>query len=372
VSKLPEDIKELAEIIWDECREGNALLDSRGVPNYIKAVGLARTFLNIAKEVGIEDPLHDVDWKAIIDCSLEYGELINEVKRYLYTAFSPEAPAKVYERASEIDLKDYLRMELSRIEHDMDYLQSLSPEELQEQGMTEEDRKKLIDDLTRERAEILQKLRELERPKPARRVARRPVRKAEKPRYINLLYYMYFKPKPKPSRPPEKPAERPVERPPEEAPVKTPEKPVERPPEKVTEKPPERPAEKPSEEAPVKPPVAQPSVPIGTEPEDMVKKLIRQYWTNNMYLFEQELAKAGYKLVAHMLEFPGRVGVGRLGKYYAYIASPRIPRPSEIIELSEDHVVFRTEDNIWRQYIIDPETKTYIARTFTIIRIQGA
>jgi predicted nucleic acid-binding Zn-ribbon protein len=181
---------ELARLIWDECREGSVIRDSTGRPSYILALNLARVFLSKAYEAGFDDPLSEIDWRAIIDCGLEYSEMIAEYERWLRdnVGRTKSIDQIVY---SEIDM---LRLDIESLKNAIKSLESLSSGELAEMGLTEEDRQRQLDELRSNLAKLEAELKRLEEKRMRRMRARVVVRAPERERTRKLIEYAVGKP----------------------------------------------------------------------------------------------------------------------------------------------------------------------------------
>jgi DNA-binding transcriptional ArsR family regulator len=163
-----EEEVELANLIWEMCQEGSAILDARGKPSYILALNLARTLLRKAYEVGFDDPLSEIDWRAVIDCDLEYSEILSEFERWLrdYVGRTKSLDEVVYSQA------DILRLNIEAIRHAISQLESLTPDELMEMGLTEEERQRQLEELRLDLAKLEGELKRLEEQKLRRWRAR--------------------------------------------------------------------------------------------------------------------------------------------------------------------------------------------------------
>jgi hypothetical protein len=163
-----EEEVELANLIWEMCQEGSAILDARGKPSYILALNLARTLLRKAYEVGFDDPLSEIDWRAIIDCDLEYSEILSEYERWLrdYVGRTKSLDEVVYSQA------DTLRLDIEALRYVISQLESLSPEELAEMGLTEEERQRQLEELRLNLAKLERELKRLEEQRLRRQRAR--------------------------------------------------------------------------------------------------------------------------------------------------------------------------------------------------------
>jgi hypothetical protein len=167
---------ELAKLIWDECREGSVIRDSTGRPSYILALSLARALLRRAYDAGIDDPLSEIDWRAIIDCSLEYSEMITEYERWLRDNVGR---TKSIDQIVYSDM-DMLRLDIESLKDAIKNLESLSSQELAEMGLTEEDRQRQLDELRSNLAKLEAELKRLEAKKMRRKRARVAVRAPER------------------------------------------------------------------------------------------------------------------------------------------------------------------------------------------------
>ena len=163
-----EEEVELANLIWEMCQEGSAILDARGKPSYILALNLARTLLRKAYEVGFDDPLSEIDWRAVIDCDLEYSEILSEFERWLrdYVGRTKSLDEVVYSQA------DILRLNIEALRHAISQLESLTPDELREMGLTEEERQRQLEELRLDLAKLERELKRLEEQKLRRQRAR--------------------------------------------------------------------------------------------------------------------------------------------------------------------------------------------------------
>ncbi len=229
--RFTEEEVELANLIWEECRERELLLDSRGRPSYILALNLARHLLRKAYDIGLTDPLATIDWRAIIDCELEYGELLSEFERWLNDHFGRTRDM------SEISYSnlDMLRLDIEAVKDAIRRLEEASPDELREAGLSEEDRQRQLEELRSNLEKLEAELKRLEAKKMRIMRARRGVRAPEREKTKTLIEYAVKKPETRLGRfirrttlfeyyrPPEKPPEKPPE-------VKPPEKPPPPPP----------------------------------------------------------------------------------------------------------------------------------------------
>jgi len=111
------EVEELARLLWEAFRGRPITLDARGRPNYFAVRAFARRLLELAYEHGIEDPLHDIDWVAVLDPDISREENLRRLEDYLSSlARQRESPAdEVAEAISELErYLDYLRSELER------------------------------------------------------------------------------------------------------------------------------------------------------------------------------------------------------------------------------------------------------------------
>jgi len=181
---------ELAQLIWDECREGDVIKDSTGRPSYILALSLARVLLNKAYEVGIEDPLSVIDWRAMIDCSLEYSEMITEYERWLRDHVGR---TRSIDKIVHSDI-DMLRLDIESLKDAIRNLESLSSQELAEMGLTEEDRQRQLDELRSDLAKLEAELRRLELQKMRRMRARITVMAPEREKTKKIIEHAVKRP----------------------------------------------------------------------------------------------------------------------------------------------------------------------------------
>jgi hypothetical protein len=94
-------------------------------------------------------------------------------------------------------------------------------------------------------------------------------------------------------------------------------------------------------------------------------EIIKKYWTNALYLFEQELLKRGYSLEEHHMAYVSEFVVGKCNDRYNYVASHVPPEQWDIdvLHVYNECVAFRTTAPILRIYSLDPKTKKYVATT---------
>jgi DNA-binding transcriptional ArsR family regulator len=187
-----EEEVELANLIWEMCQEGSAILDARGRPSYILALNLARTLLRKAYEVGFDDPLSEIDWRAVIDCDLEYSEILSEFERWLrdYVGRTRSLDEVVYSQA------DILRLNIEALRHAISQLESLTPDELMEMGLTEEERQRQLEELRLDLAKLERELKRLEEQK-LRRWRARAVRAREREVTRKLIEFAVKQPETK-------------------------------------------------------------------------------------------------------------------------------------------------------------------------------
>ncbi len=181
---------ELARLIWDECKEYDLLQDSRGKPSYIRALNLAKTLLRKAYDIGLTDPISEIDWRAIIDCRLEYSELLSEFERWLRDNYgrTKSMDSIVY---SKIDV---LRQDIQLLKETMRALEEATPEELAELGMTEEDRARKLEELRLSIEKLEKELRRIEESKTRREKSMRAFKAPERERTRTLFEYAIQKP----------------------------------------------------------------------------------------------------------------------------------------------------------------------------------
>ena len=178
----PEDVEELARTLWERFQGKRVTLDRRGKPNYFVVMHLARRLLEICDEVGIEDPLHEIDFTAVLDPDLEPAENLR-----LFTSWVTSKYGRKAEVVDEVDRA------ITELEKEVKYLEG----ELER--APPEVRADIEEELRRVRTE-LERLRRVKRPterrvrppKPKPRVVRPP---PPKPHTIPT-------PPPKPPTPP--------------------------------------------------------------------------------------------------------------------------------------------------------------------------
>lgn len=188
--RYSEEVAELANLIWSECREDNLLLDSRGRPSYIIALNLADILLKKAYDVGFSDPLMEIDWRSIIDCSFEYPEMISEFERWLRdnVGKSKSLDEMVY---SDMDL---LRLNIQQIEGMIRDLEEATPEKLAELGMTEEDRQKQLEELRSDLEKLREELKKLEKQRMIKKRVRAVVEEPEREKTKKIIETIIRKP----------------------------------------------------------------------------------------------------------------------------------------------------------------------------------
>jgi chromosome segregation ATPase len=189
--RYSEEVIELANLIWGECRGDNLLLDSRGRPSYIIALNLADILLKKAYDVGFSDPLMEIDWRSIIDCSFEYPEMISEFERWLRDSVgkSKSLDEMVY---SDLDL---LRLNIQQLEGMIRELEEATPEKLAELGMTEEDRQKQLEELRSDLEKLQGELKKLEKQRMTKRRVRAVVREPEREKTKKIIETIVRRPK---------------------------------------------------------------------------------------------------------------------------------------------------------------------------------
>jgi ElaB/YqjD/DUF883 family membrane-anchored ribosome-binding protein len=188
--RVTDEVVELANLIWGECREGSLLQDSRGRPSYILALNLAKFLLEKAYEAGFDDPLSEIDWRAIVDCELEYSEMIGSYERWLrdHVGRTKSIDKIVY---SEIDV---LRLNIESLKDTIRSLESLSSTELAEMGLTEEERQRQLEELRSDLAKLEAELKRLERQKMLKRRVKVVARVPEREVTRKLIEYAVKRP----------------------------------------------------------------------------------------------------------------------------------------------------------------------------------
>jgi len=158
-----EDVGELASKLWGRFQGRRVTLDRRGKPNYFVVMHLARRLLEICEEVGIEDPLHEIDFTAVLDPDLEPAENLR-----LFTSWITSK----YGRKAEV--VDELDKAITELEKEVKYLE----EELRK--APPEVRADIEEEIRRARAE-LERLRRVKRPTERRVRPPKPKPKVTKP-----------------------------------------------------------------------------------------------------------------------------------------------------------------------------------------------
>jgi len=173
----PDEVEELARRLWDAFRGKAITRDRYGRPNYVTVRTLAWRLLETAEDAGVEDPLHEIDWIAILDPDLSPLENVR--------LFSTWVAQHVGKRVGVGDEVDKYATELER---QLSWL------------------KKQLEEAPPEAREgIQEEIRRVEEELESLRKTKRPERRKEKPPK---------KPAPKPPKPQPKPlkvAELPVE-----------------------------------------------------------------------------------------------------------------------------------------------------------------
>jgi len=116
--RVPEaEVEELARRIWETFRGRKITLDVAGRPNYFAVRALARRLLELAYSYGVEDPLHEIDWEAVLDPDVSREENLRLFEDYLASVGRKRvSPAEdVSEAITELErYLSYLREELER------------------------------------------------------------------------------------------------------------------------------------------------------------------------------------------------------------------------------------------------------------------
>ena len=116
--RVPEDIvEELSRRLWDSFRGRRITLDVRDRPNYFAVRAFARRLLELAYEYGVEDPIHEIDWVAVLDPDVSREENTRLFENYLTSMGRKKvSPAEeVDEAITELErYLAYLREELER------------------------------------------------------------------------------------------------------------------------------------------------------------------------------------------------------------------------------------------------------------------
>jgi hypothetical protein len=185
-----EEEVELANLIWNMCEEGSALRDAHGKPSYFLALNLARHLLRRAYELGFDDPLSEIDWRAIIDCDLEYSEVISEYERWLRDHVGR---AKSLDSIAYLKI-DELRLNIESLKYTISQLEALTPDELREMGLTEEERRRQLEELRSSLAKLEAELKRTEWQIMQRMRIRVPVKAPEREATRKLIGLAVKKP----------------------------------------------------------------------------------------------------------------------------------------------------------------------------------
>jgi hypothetical protein len=173
----------IADEIWEKCWEKQRkyfeeevdidrrlkriklILDIAGKPNYSTVVSLARDIVKLMDKYGVSFDAFSVEDD--VDCSLERSELIS----VLAVKWSGGRIVSLYDFVN--DVLDTLEYDIYSIESQIKDLERMTPEELREKGLTEEQRRELIEEL---KAELARARMEYDRVKRQMRVGvrRRP------------------------------------------------------------------------------------------------------------------------------------------------------------------------------------------------------
>jgi hypothetical protein len=159
----PEDVEELARTLWERFHGKKVTLDRRGKPNYFVVTHLARRLLEICDEVGVKDPLHEIDFTAVLDPDLEPVENLR-----LFTSWVTSKYGRKAEVVDEVDKA------ITELEKEVKYLE----EELRK--APPEARADIEEELRRVRTE-LERLRRVKRPTERRVRPPKPKPKVTKP-----------------------------------------------------------------------------------------------------------------------------------------------------------------------------------------------
>ena len=210
MSEVWDIANEIAESLYRYLYCKPVSKDRRGRCNPVVIWNFITQAVRLALDHGIEDPKHEIDWRAVIDPFISRGENLAKLDEYFATLGKEKLPL------DELDA-----VAASYIEMERDWIERVLAEE--EGRMTPEEREeflKRLEELKGERERLLGK---------AKRVAKREIsevvrrKRAEKPKartletYFRptLMKFINTLPEPKPERPPEKvPPPKPPEVPP--------------------------------------------------------------------------------------------------------------------------------------------------------------
>jgi len=169
-----DEIRAIAEALYDLlydkllCKPISK--DSRGRCNPIVLHHFFNQIARMAVELGVEDPIHEIDWEAVIDPNLTREENLRHIQQML-SAMATKRSASLEEM--EAEAAAYIDMEISYIEREL---------EEREKELTPEQREELLRRLRELRAEREEMLRRARRRAEAERPARVRKVRAEKPR----------------------------------------------------------------------------------------------------------------------------------------------------------------------------------------------
>ena len=123
------EIDELARTLWEEFQGKRVTLDREGRPCYVCVRNFAAQLLALARELGIQDPLKEVDWASIIDPSLSREENLERVAEEL-----GERTAALRGGAQDLErLRDELLRAISSLEAELPTLSGEEREKAEEQ-----------------------------------------------------------------------------------------------------------------------------------------------------------------------------------------------------------------------------------------------
>jgi hypothetical protein len=183
--------EEIARILWDEFRCQPITHDERKRCNYFAVKHLARQLADLALRAGFEDPVHEIDWRSIIDPRLTRSEVIEAFREWLET--SGKAVGRETEEWSYVEVLereiDLLRKQLSDLRREAEEAPESRRIEINEVI------KEIEEDLREKEEELREARRRIKVPKPPPPPKSRP--KPPKPA-----------PPPKPTPPPKPPAPR--------------------------------------------------------------------------------------------------------------------------------------------------------------------
>jgi uncharacterized protein YoxC len=146
MSVRDRDVEQLANLIWGLC-EGRPLIDE----NRLLAINLARALIKATRDAGLRPD--EIDWEGeVIDCDLDYRELISLFHRWLRERIGKARPTEEFFKTKR-EIEEY---EYQLLKNELERLESSSPEEL---GLSPEEYREALESLRKIISEYERKLR---------------------------------------------------------------------------------------------------------------------------------------------------------------------------------------------------------------------